>query len=79
MDNNDQPFYTDKKLNYLKEVLQWVMVALGALLVAIIIRGLMFEFVMVQGPSMEKTLFYRTKAFGLQVGISVFSTKKGET
>jgi exo-beta-1,3-glucanase (GH17 family) len=31
MENNDQPFYKDKKPNFLKEVLQWILVSIAGL------------------------------------------------
>ncbi len=78
MENNDQPFYKDKKPNFLKEVLQWILVALLAFVVAIAIRAYVFEFVMVDGPSMENTLFTGQRLLVYKLGYEFSEPKKGD-
>ncbi len=76
--DNNQPFFVDKKPKFLKEILQWVLVILGAFLVAIVIRGLVFEFVMVQGPSMENTLFTGQRLLVYKLGYKFGMPDRGD-
>lgn len=78
MDNNDKPFYTEKKPRYLKEILQWILVALLAFAVAISIRAYVFEFVVVDGPSMENTLFTGQRLLVYKLGYEFSEPKRGD-
>lgn len=47
----------DKGINSIKEIIQWITAIIFAVIFALLIRGFLFEPVIVQGESMENTLF----------------------
>jgi signal peptidase I len=67
-----------KKLKIGFEVLQWVLVILGAFLVAILIRGFVFEFVMVDGPSMQNTLHTGERLLVYKLGYNFSPPERGD-
>lgn len=52
-----------EKPNYFKEILKWIFVILIAVVIALILRAFVFEWVVVQGQSMENTLYSRQVLF----------------
>lgn len=60
------------------EALQWILVILGAFIVALLIRSFVFEFVMVDGPSMQNTLHTGERLFVYKLGYNISSPKRGD-
>ena len=68
----------NKKTGYLKEIFQWVNAILIALFIALIIRGFIFELVLVDGQSMEDTLFNGQRLIVYKLGYYFAPPKKGD-
>lgn len=64
--------------NILKEVFQWVQAVVFAVILALLIRGFVFEPVIVQGESMENTLFTGQKLLVFKTGYYFHPPRAGD-
>lgn len=67
-----------KSINYLKEVLQWVQCIIIAVVIALLIRGLIFEPVLVDGHSMDNTLDHGQRLIEYKLGYFFSPPKRGD-
>ena len=67
-----------QKPNYLKEVFKWFFVVIVAVVIALILRAHVFEWVIVQGHSMEKTLYDKQVLFINKLEYRYANPKKGD-
>lgn len=70
--------YENEKPNYFKETLKWVLVVIISIFIALVLRAFVFEWVVVQGHSMENTLYNRQVLFVNKIGYVFGPPKKGE-
>lgn len=71
----------DKKnqsVNYLKEILQWIEAIVISIIIALVIRGFIFEPVLVQGASMENTLSNNERLIVYKLGYYFSEPKRGD-
>lgn len=55
--------YEKGRPNYLLEAFKWSLVVIVAIFIALVLRAYVFEWVVVDGPSMENTLYSRQVLF----------------
>jgi len=67
-----------RKINYKKEILQWVEAIIIAVVISMLIRGFVFETVLVDGPSMEKTLSSGDRLILFKAGYYFSPPKRGD-
>lgn len=70
--------YQDTKVNYIKEIFQWVEAFLFAILIALLIRGFVLEPVYVDGPSMEPTLYTGQRLVVYKTGYYFAPPQRGD-
>jgi signal peptidase I len=68
----------NEKAGTMKEVIQWIAAIIFAVLLALLIRGFIFEPVIVQGESMENTLFTGEKLLVYKLGYYFNQPEKGD-
>lgn len=66
------------KPNYLKELVNWCVVLVMAVIIALILRNFAFEWVVVSGHSMEDTLFNNQVLFINKLGYIYSEPKRGD-
>ncbi len=67
-----------EEINVLNEIWQWTKAILAAVIIALIVRGFIFEPVLVDGPSMEDTLHTGEKLILYKLGSFFSPPKKGD-
>jgi signal peptidase I len=65
-------------VSFLKEVFQWVEAIVIAVIIALLIRGFIFEPVLVQGQSMENTLYNNQRLIVYKLGYYFSEPKRGD-
>ncbi len=70
--------YENEKPNYFKELLKWIMVIIVSVFIALVLRAYVFEWVIVQGQSMENTLYNHQVLFVNKIGYVIDTPKKGD-
>ncbi len=70
--------YENEKPNYFKEIFKWILVIIVSVFIALVLRAYVFEWVIVQGQSMENTLYNRQVLFVNKIGYVFDSPKKGD-
>lgn len=70
--------YKDKKPNYLFEFFKWFLFIIVSIIITLVIRAFVFEWVIVQGRSMENTLYDRQVLFVNKIGYKFSPPKKGD-
>lgn len=70
--------YENEKPNYLTESLKWCLVVIIAIFIALVLRAYVFEWVVVEGPSMENTLYSRQVLFVNKILYSFTTPKRGD-
>jgi len=68
----------ETRTNTLKETLQWLKAILLAVVIALLIRGFIFEPVIVQGESMENTLHTGQRLIVYKLGYYLFHPERGD-
>ncbi|MDP4181117.1 MAG: signal peptidase I [Bacillota bacterium] len=76
--SDEQNKESKRKKSVLKEVLQWASVIVVALIVSLLLRSFVFEFVMVDGPSMQKTMFTGQRLVVYKLGYQFSFPKRGD-
>ena len=66
------------KPNYLKEFVNWCVVIVMAIIIALILRNFAFEWVVVRGQSMEDSLFDSQILFVNKLGYIYSEPKRGD-
>lgn len=69
---------TSKKNNIFKEIIQWISVIALAVVIALLVRGFVFEFVLVDGPSMQNTMFTGERLLVYKLGYEFSYPDKGD-
>lgn len=67
-----------KKINYIKEILQWLQAILLAVVIALLIRAFLFEPVIVHGRSMENTLSTGQRLIVNKLGYNLHKPERGD-
>lgn len=67
-----------EKPKYFKEIVKWVCVIIVAVLTALLLRAYVFEWVIVQGQSMENTLYNNQVLFISKLNYAVDTPQKGD-
>ena len=67
-----------KDMPIIKNVIQWVCIVIIALLISLLIRGYVFEFVTVEGPSMQNTMFSGQRLIVYKLGYALSFPKRGD-
>ncbi|TYQ18246.1 UNVERIFIED_CONTAM: signal peptidase I [Acetivibrio alkalicellulosi] len=70
--------FQSPKPDYLKEFINWVMLIIAAVLIALVIRTFAFEWVVVSGPSMEDTLYNNEILFVNKLGYIYSEPQRGD-
>lgn len=70
--------YENEKPNYFKEILKWILVIIVSVFIALVLRAYVFEWVIVQGQSMENTLYNRQVLFVNKIGYTLDPPKRGD-
>lgn len=70
--------YENEKPNYFKETLKWILVVIFSIIIALVLRAFVFEWVVVQGQSMENTLYNKQVLFVNKMGYNFGPPKRGE-
>lgn len=70
--------YENEKPNYMIEALKWSLVVIVAIFIALVLRAYVFEWVVVEGPSMENTLYSRQVLFVNKIVYSFTMPKRGD-
>lgn len=70
--------YEKEKPNYLIEALKWCLVVIIAVFIALVLRAYVFEWVVVEGPSMENTLYSRQVLFVNKIVYTFVPPKRGD-
>jgi len=70
--------YENEKPNYFKEALKWLLVVVVSVIIALVLRAFVFEWVVVQGQSMENTLYNRQVLFVNKIGYKIGNPRRGE-
>jgi len=78
MEENQNINTDNKSTGVMGEVIQWINAVLLALLIALVIRGFIFEPVMVKGDSMQDTLSDSQRLIVYKLGNFFSLPKKGE-
>ncbi len=66
------------KKSFFKELLQWIEAIVIAIVIALLIRGLIFEPVIIDGSSMNDTLVNRDRVILNKIGLAFSEPKIGE-
>ncbi|MCX7746523.1 MAG: signal peptidase I [Clostridia bacterium] len=74
----ESPGYESQSPNYLKEFFQWIMVIIIALVVALLMKAFIFELVLVEGPSMQNTMFTGQKLVVYKLGYQFTLPERGD-
>ena len=72
------PDFKNESPNYTKEIMQWVQAIAIAIVIALLIRGFVFELVLVQGESMQNTLQTGQRLFVYKLGYYLHPPKRGD-
>jgi len=67
-----------KSSGYLREILQWIQAIIFAVVISLLIRGFVFERVLVDGPSMEHTLTTGDNLILYKLGYYFSPPKRGD-
>lgn len=67
-----------EKPNYFKEVLKWVFVVILSVIIALILKAYVFEWVIVDGQSMENTLYNKQVLFINKIGYKYSKPERGD-
>lgn len=78
MDEIQDKLNQNKETGILYEIWQWIKAILAAVLIALVIRGFIFEPVLVDGPSMEPTLYTGEKLILYKLGSFFHSPDRGD-
>lgn len=78
MELNEHMSEPKKTPGYLKEILQWTEAIVIAVIVALLIRGFVFELVLVQGDSMKDTLHSGERLIVYKLGYYFHPPKRGD-
>ena len=70
--------YENEKPNYFKEIFKWLFVIIVSIIIALVLRSFVFEWVIVQGQSMENTLYNRQVLFVNKIGYTFGPVKRGD-
>ncbi|MEN2776959.1 signal peptidase I [Acetivibrio clariflavus] len=70
--------YEKERPNYLIEAFKWSLVVIVAIFIALILRAYVFEWVVVEGPSMENTLYSRQVLFVNKIVYTFVPPKRGD-
>ncbi|WP_010250374.1 signal peptidase I [Acetivibrio cellulolyticus] len=70
--------YENEKPNFTKELLKWLLVIVVSVIIALMLRAFVFEWVIVQGQSMENTLYNHQVLFVDKIGYALGSPKRGD-
>lgn len=70
--------YENEKPNYFIETLKWIFVVIISIIIALVLRAFVFEWVVVQGPSMENTLYNQQVLFVNKMRYNFGPPKRGE-
>ncbi|MCX7841642.1 MAG: signal peptidase I [Clostridia bacterium] len=76
--NNNDINTENNSAGVISEILQWINAILLALLIALLIRGFIFEPVMVKGSSMENTLFDSQRLLVYKLGYYFSAPQRGD-
>ncbi|HBN82464.1 MAG TPA: signal peptidase I [Clostridiales bacterium] len=68
----------NKETGILYEIWQWIKAILAAVIIALVIRGFVFEPVLVDGPSMEPTLYTGEKLILYKLGSFFKTPERGD-
>jgi signal peptidase I len=68
----------DRKPNYLYEFFKWFLFIIVSIIITLVIRAFVFEWVIVQGRSMENTLYDRQVLYVNKIGYYIGSPKRGD-
>ncbi|HEY9061050.1 MAG TPA: signal peptidase I [Pseudobacteroides sp.] len=61
-----------------KNVIQWIGIIILALFISLLVRGYVFEFVTVDGPSMQNTMFSGQRLIVYKLGYSISFPERGD-
>jgi signal peptidase I len=75
---NNTPEPKKKSFSILKEILQWIEVIVIAVVIALLVRGFLFEPVEVIGQSMQDTLFTNQRLITYKLGYNFAPPKRGD-
>lgn len=67
-----------KNMSPLKNAVQWVGIIVFALVISLLVRGYVFEFVTVDGPSMQNTMFSGQRLMVYKLGYSISFPERGD-
>ena len=70
--------YEAQKPNYLKEIVKWIVVIIISVLLALLLRAFVFEWVIIQGQSMENTIYNKQVLFINKIEYSFLNPKRGD-
>lgn len=70
--------FEKEKPNYLIEAFKWSLVVIISIFIALVLRAYVFEWVVVEGPSMENTLYSRQVLFVNKIRYNFVTPKKGD-
>jgi len=80
-DFNEEKIKSDeagKNMPVIKNMIQWVCIVILALLISLLIRSFVFEFVTVEGPSMQNTMFSGQRLIVYKLGYALSFPKRGD-
>jgi signal peptidase I len=79
--NEEEKIISDKSgenMPGMKNAIQWVGIIILALCISLLIRSFIFEFVTVDGPSMQNTMFSGQRLMVYKLGYSLYFPKRGD-
>jgi signal peptidase I len=80
-DNEEEKIISDKSgknMPVMKNAIQWIGIIILALCISLLIRSFIFEFVTVDGPSMQNTMFSGQRLMVYKLGYSLSFPKRGD-
>lgn len=78
MDEIQDKLNETKETSVMNEIWQWIKAILAAIVIALVIRGFVFEPVLVDGPSMEPTLHTGEKLILYKLGSFFHTPERGD-
>lgn len=78
MADNNSPTTENKGVSIINEIFQWILAVIVAIVIALAIRGFIFEPVKVIGESMQNTLFTGQRLIAYKLGYFFSPPKKGD-
>lgn len=76
--NNGKDIQRGSKISYFREAFEWLEVLIISLALAILIKTFVFQFIVVEGPSMENTLKTGDRLFVNRIGYYFSGPKRGD-